>query len=150
MDNVIQLATNKFKLDINGTHGLAHWQRVEANGIEIAQHTGANVNVVRHFAYLHDACRDDEYEDDAHGLRAFAWVTDLWRNGKLPRLTKPELAILAYAIMLHNHGNTSDEPTTGTCWDADRLDLTRCKIIPAARFMSTAYAKQRIEEHHAH
>lgn len=33
--------------------------------------------------------------------------------------------------------NESDEPTIGTCWDADRMDLPRVGIQPDPQKMST-------------
>ena len=35
----------------------------------------------------------------------------------------------------------SDDPTTGACWDADRLNLWRVGITPAARLLSTTEAR---------
>jgi uncharacterized protein len=44
----------------------------------------------------------------------------------------------------------SDDPTIGTCWDADRLDLARegVGIQPRARYMSTEFARE-IADHGA-
>ena len=42
------------------------------------------------------------------------------------------------------HPCTTDDPTIGTCWDADRLDIGRVGIIPHERFMSTAAGKRRV------
>ena len=83
MKHIIDLATQRFKLDINGTHGLAHWQRVESRGLEIAKRTNANITVVRHFAYLHDACREGEWDDNEHGHRSADWCQTLWGDGHL-------------------------------------------------------------------
>ena len=45
-------------------------------------------------------------------------------------------------IRHHTGGRTSDDPTTGTCWDADRLDIGRVGIIPHQRYMSTEPARR--------
>ena len=149
MQNVIELATAQFKLDIDGTHGLRHWQQVEVNGLLLAQQTGANTNVVRHFAYLHDACRDDEHDDPEHGRRAALWMAKLWGDGHL-QLSNKEFMMLESAIRLHNRGLVDPSPTIGTCWDADRFDLVRCGVIPAERFMSTSHGKQLAKEIYEH
>ena len=139
-DQIIQLATRKFELDIDGHHGLPHWQRVEVNGLALALHTGADADVVRHFAWLHDACRLDEDADPEHGQRAATWVERLYMDGRID-LPINEMGLLYRAIRDHNKGRTSDDPTIGTCWDADRLDLFRVGVTPAERFFSTDAAK---------
>jgi uncharacterized protein len=40
---------------------------------------------------------------------------------------------------------TSEVPTIGVCWDADRLDLTRVGIMPDPEFFSTAAGKEAVE-----
>ena len=62
-----------FALDWQGIHGAPHWARVRANGLRLAEITGAHQAVVELFAFLHDSCRLDEYEDPGHGGRAAAW-----------------------------------------------------------------------------
>ena len=42
----------------------------------------------------------------------------------------------------HTGGGLSKDPTIGTCWDADRLDLPRVGVIPTPDFLSTAAAKK--------
>ena len=42
----------------------------------------------------------------------------------------------------HTHGQLIDEPTIGTCWDADRLDLGRVGTEPEARYMSTDFGRE--------
>lgn len=53
-------------------------------------------------------------------------------------LTSEEFELLHYACTWHTDSERHDDPTIGTCWDADRLDLGRAGIIPHAKFMSTA------------
>ncbi len=48
---------------------------------------------------------------------------------------------LVIACRDHSRGRTSPDPTIGSCWDADRLDLLRCGIHPRDRFLSTAAAR---------
>ncbi len=41
----------------------------------------------------------------------------------------------------HTDGKTSDDPTIGACWDADRLDLCRLGDRIDVRALSTAPAR---------
>jgi uncharacterized protein len=50
-------------------------------------------------------------------------------------------ALLATACAGHTDGLLSVDPTVGTCWDADRLDLGRTGKRPRAEFLSTAAAR---------
>ena len=52
------------------------------------------------------------------------------------------MRLLDYAIRHHVDGDVSDDPTIGTCWDADRLDLGRVGIVPDEQYMSTAEGKR--------
>jgi uncharacterized protein len=49
--------------------------------------------------------------------------------------------LLNEAIRLHTSGLTTNEPTIGTCWDADRLDIGRVGMTPIAEYMSTEAGK---------
>jgi uncharacterized protein len=48
---------------------------------------------------------------------------------------------LRAALIEHDRGLVSDDPTIGAAWDADRLDLTRLGIRPRAALLSTGAAK---------
>ena len=54
-------------------HGISHWDRVYENGQRLLA-TGVNPLVVGLFAYLHDSCRMDDWEDLDHGQRAAVWI----------------------------------------------------------------------------
>ena len=43
-------------------------------------------------------------------------------------------------------GDPHADPTIGTCWDADRLDLWRVGITPHVRFLCTAAAHDRVTQ----
>jgi len=135
------LAANGFVLDGHSFHGPDHWQRVERNALEIVADSGGDVTVVRLFAVLHDSQRLNEGSDPEHGLRAANWAKHL-RNVHFT-LDDVRFSQLTEACIWHDTGNVSDDPTIGTCWDADRLDLPRVGIQPIRRFMSTAYGKSR-------
>ena len=136
------LASRRFTLGLHSLHGPDHWQRVERNGLDIAGRTsGADLLLVRLFAVLHDSHRCNEGHDPEHGPRAAAWARELSAVGKYFQLDPHRLDVLCDAITYHDKGRVSDDPTVGTCWDADRLDLPRVGIRPAPRLMSTARGK---------
>lgn len=43
-----------------GFHGVAHWARVLENGLRLADHTGADRDVLTLFALFHDSRRIDD------------------------------------------------------------------------------------------
>jgi hypothetical protein len=49
--------------------------------------------------------------------------------------------LLVDAIHHHTAVKTTNNPTIGLCWDADRLNLWRIGIEPRPSFLSTAAAK---------
>lgn len=127
-------------------HGPRHWRRVEKFGRDLATQTGADLTVVCLFAWFHDAYRYDDGDDPDHGHRAAEAVVTL--QGELFHLTAEALEKLRYACAHHADGLVSDDPTIGTCWDADRLDLGRVGIVPAPEFMSTEAAKHMCSSQH--
>lgn len=128
-----------FECGPDSIHGPDHWQRVEGFGLEIAAASGADLTVVRLFALLHDCRRENDGADPDHGPRAAEMLDRIVPS--VFALDPGRLETLKYAIRHHTRGMTSADPTIGTCWDADRLDIGRVGITPAARFMSTAAAK---------
>ena len=58
-------------------HGLAHWDRVMENAFMIGEDNGADLKIVEYFAYLHDCCRENEWEDPQHGPRAASFAGEL-------------------------------------------------------------------------
>ena len=131
--------TREFQCGADSIHGPAHWRRVEENGLCIAVHSGAVVEVVRLFAVFHDSRRESDWSDECHGERAADYVASL--QCVLFELSDEQLDLLEYACAWHAHGRTSEDATIGTCWDADRLDLGRCDIQPDASLMSTAFGR---------
>ena len=132
--------TREFQCGADSIHGPAHWRRVEENGLRITAHSGAVVEVVRLFAVFHDSRRESDLADENHGERAADYIGSL--QGVLFDLTDEHLDLLQYACAWHAHGRTSQDPTIGTCWDADRLDLGRVGIVPDEQYMSTAEGKR--------
>jgi len=137
---ILRAAMNRFELDRDGIHGVAHWGRVRANGFRLTQLTGANVYVVELFALIHDSCRIDDGHDPEHGLRAAGFAEDLVQRGIL-RIDKTDLELLTTACRWHSHGALLDNVTISTCWDADRLDLGRTGVRPDPDRLCTDAAK---------
>jgi uncharacterized protein len=126
-------------------HGVEHWQRVAVRGAALAAQTpGADPDVVAAFAALHDSQRQNEFADPRHGLRAAMVLIGIDLG-----LTREQRVKLVVALVGHDEGRTSDDPTIGVCWDADRLDLPRVGIIPDPDLLSTDAAREfvaRMEE----
>ena len=133
--------TAQSRVPAEGLHGPAHWRRVERNGLLLAERTGANPTLVRLFALFHDSRREDDGSDHGHGARG-AELAAVWRTEGAFGLPDDEFALLRLACVWHTDGLHHDDPTVGTCWDADRLDLGRVGVIPNARFMSTAFGRE--------
>jgi uncharacterized protein len=134
-------AAGQFRLGKDSLHGPRHWRAVHYNGVSLCEETAADRYVVRLFAVLHDSQRLNEVSDPQHGQRAADWAKAL--RGQDFDLDDDRFGWLRYALIWHDKGQTSEDPTIGTCWDADRLDLPRVGIAPVAKFMSTTAGKRR-------
>lgn len=121
-------------------HGPDHWRRVERNALRLATRTGADVDVVRLFALFHDCRRKNDSRDDGHGARGAKFAERV--RGVLFDLPDEKFEQLVFACTWHTDGGCHDDPTIGTCWDADRLDLVRVGVIPDPRFMSTDFGRE--------
>jgi uncharacterized protein len=128
-----------FRCGSDSIHGPGHWQRVEAFGLRIAESSGADLTVVRLFALLHDSCRLNDGDDLFHGPRAAEMLDRIVPS--VFALDPNRLELLKQAVRYHTSGHTSPDPTIGTCWDADRLDIGRVGITPCAHYMSTVAGK---------
>lgn len=137
---------NFFKIDFMGMHGLPHWARVCKNGLDLIEleealgHT-PRTDVVYLFAYLHDHCRENDDEDYQHGAAAAANAVKLREQGYF-EIDDEGFELLCYAMTHHSHGQTEADITVQICWDADRLDLGRCGIVPDPKYLCTQSAKR--------
>jgi uncharacterized protein len=129
---------------MHSLHGPDHWIRVARNGLYLSDTTGADQDVVVLFALLHDSQRLDDGSDPDHGPRAAEMAAEY--RGEYFDLADDAFALLQYACRWHTHQDFSDNVTIGTCWDADRLDLSRVGITPLPYYMNTELAK-RIARH---
>ena len=130
---------SQYHLRWDGIHGIGHWERVWRIGEALAEQAGADRSVVRAFAFLHDACRLLDSTDPDHGRRGGKLARKL--NRDCLGLAPDQMELLVTACSLHTCGGVSDDPTIGTCWDADRLDLARFGIVPDLELLSTAAAR---------
>ena len=138
-DHLWQLVTAKCRHFEHSIHAPDHWRRVERNGLLLTTRTGADPVVVRLFALFHDSRRENDDEDPDHGARG-AEAASLRPTAY--QLSDEQFQVLHYACTWHTEGEHHPDPTIGTCWDADRLDVGRAGVIPDARFMSTAFARE--------
>lgn len=121
-------------------HGEEHWRCVTATGLALAPTVGGvDATLVFCFGLLHDTRRVNEAVDPEHGERAAAFADELRAEGVLP-LADQRFDLLASALVHHSNGLVSPDPTTGTCWDADRLHLPRVAIQPRPDLLSTRAA----------
>ena len=133
---------SQFKINKRGVHGPSHWARVKHHGLIIGEQVGADLEVIKLFAFLHDSQRVSEYSDPEHGSRAAQYAKSL--NSKFFDLKQDQMELLTLAMEGHSNGDLHLNPTIQTCWDADRLDLGRVGIKPAGEFLS-ATAESHIE-----
>ena len=140
LDRLWELVTGQFNRGRHSVHGPDHWRRVERNGLLLASRSGANVIVVRLFALFHDSRRVNEGWDPQHGARGAKHAAAL--RGVAFDLPDEDFQRLHEACTWHTDGHHHDDPTIGTCWDADRLDLGRVGITPSGEFMSTDFARE--------
>jgi uncharacterized protein len=117
-------------------HGLSHSIRVERNGRLISEKTGANLKVLRMFAYYHDLRRLNNGHDPEHGLRAARLLESL-RDYPMLELNTKELDELCFACEHHTKMLRTGNVTIDACFDADRLDLNRVGIVPLPERMAT-------------
>jgi uncharacterized protein len=137
---ILQAVLDEYSLPWGGDHGVAHWARVLENGVRLAGETGADVDVVRLFAVLHDSRRVNEGHDPEHGPRAAEFARGL--RGRLFDLGDHEFGLLHRACHGHTHERTHPDVTIQTCWDADRLDLGRVGITPHPSRLCTEVARR--------
>jgi uncharacterized protein len=137
---ILDAILEEYDLPWDGDHGIVHWARVYENGVRLAAESGADVDVVRLFAILHDCRRVNEYTDPDHGPRAAEYAREL--RGLLFDLPDPAFRLLHRACAGHTHERTHPDVTIRTCWDADRLDLGRVGITPDPSLLCTDPARR--------
>lgn len=142
----LALVLPQFKLDPKSQiHGIPHWSRVAANGRALCNDMGATLSdrrIVEWFAYLHDACRENDDSDPEHGTRAVALACTARDSGLMPELTELHVDLLCSALAGHSSGATRAQLVIQICWDADRLDLPRVGTTPDPARMCTSAGRR--------
>ena len=110
--DLVELVHTGYALHLDGIHGRAHWARVRANGLRLAEHTGANPEVVELFAILHDSKRENDGRDPLHGARAAQFADGL--RDSLLTLADDAFELLRFACEFHTNGLTEADITVMT------------------------------------
>ena len=142
MQATMRAILDGYTLPLRGYHGVVHWARVLENGLRVAEVNGADVDVVTLFALFHDSRRVNEHRDNGHGLRGAELARSL--RGTLVHFDDDRFEKLFEACRLHTDGLTDADATLQACWDADRLDLGRVGVTPAADRLCTDAARDLI------
>ena len=123
-------------------HGPHHWRLVAATGAELLRTVPeADPFIVLLFGLFHDSQRETDYVDPEHGPRGARLARELI-PAAFPDLEPDRLDTLCRACDLHTTAPPTTDPTLGTCWDSDRLNLWRVGIEPSPLYLSTAEAKR--------
>ena len=123
-------------------HGITHWQHVEAFGLMMwEQCPAADKEVIRWFAYLHDAMRGCDGYECEHGAAAAKFISRI-RKTFLRDLTDGQIRTLKLACKYHTVRQHTDDLTVNICFDADRLDLPRVGIRPEVKKMASDIGKE--------
>ena len=142
VEKIRSLASRHATVDGPSIHGPLHWAQVEANGLRIASHIGADPTVVTLFAILHDSQRQNDGHDSGHGQRAAELIIRM--GAEFGFLSDGQIKQLCHACRWHTHEKHNTDLTIGACYDADRLDLGRVGIAPDPSFLNSDFAKQMI------
>ena len=135
IEKVREFAIGHTRMGIDSIHGIDHWDRVARNG-KALNVSGADLEVVLCFAYLHDVERLHDGYDEEHGPRA-AKLIDQVRDSVLGFLDDKQIGLLKEACTLHTTCHRTGNPTIDACFDSDRLDLPRVYIMPDPDKMAT-------------
>lgn len=140
---------SSFHLDLNGDHGILHWERVYINCLKLSKYYQVNSEVFELFSLLHDSKRKTEYEDIEHGKRSGLFIKELINN-RIIQLSNEDKKRLIFACSNHTKPNKNAklylDPVVQICFDADRLDIGRVGIIPEEKYFLTKYAKRLVED----
>ena len=136
-----RLLTATYASPSSPLHGAGHALEVAFAGVRLIEAGAlADPSVVLAFAVLHDSQRRSEGHDPEHGARAAEVARDL--HEEVHGLTEVQLEVLCSALVDHDRGRTSIDPTIGACWDADRLTLPRVGIAPRPEYLSTTAGRE--------
>ena len=137
---LLQAIRDQYALPWWGLHGVPHWARVYENALRLLDRTRADREVLLYFALFHDAMRVNESWDEGHGRRGAEFAASL--RGSYFDLTSHQFELLFFACAQHTEGLVEADPTVQICWDADRLDLARARILPHPDHLCCPTARQ--------
>ena len=141
LKDIEEFALSEFIMSQESIHGVDHWHQVKENGIFLSHQPGVDTLVVSVFSLLHDCKRVEDWEDPEHGERSAELVRKV-RHSVLKPLSNEQIEQLWWACFYHNKGIVHSDLTIGSCFDADRLELSRCGIVPKVELMSTPLGKR--------
>lgn len=128
---------DEFPAYVSWFHGVTHWEHIEKFGLMMAKECpGADTDVIRWFAYIHDCRRGTEGWCEEHGRIAAKFIAKI-RNTFLSDLSDEQITILRLACRSHTVKRRTKEITADICLDADRLDLYRVGIKPDPKLMAS-------------
>lgn len=135
--------SENFEMWSSPIHGLSHWNRVWSYGQTIGWSVDADMEIVEHFAYLHDCRRYDDGIDPGHGGRAGIFAK---QNRELFDLSDAQFKQLVRAVSGHTDAmpgcKAGEDPTLAVCWDSDRLDIDRVGFTVDPQYLFTDMAKE--------
>jgi uncharacterized protein len=136
------LVASSYRNHRHPVHGWSHALEVAAAGIRLLEGGASEADpaVLLAFAILHDSQRFLDGHDPDHGRRAADVAGRL--AGDCHWLSQNQIRVLRSALVAHDRGQVSPDPTVGACWDADRLTLSRVGIKPDPGLMSTWAGKR--------
>lgn len=138
---VVDEVIRQYRLEHDGFHGPAHWERVLVNCLLLQQVLPNYVceHTAFLFALFHDSRRFDEGTDINHGRRGADYFLQMYETGELPLETGffstiadfEAMKSRAYrAMAYHTTSRFENDPKVASCLDGDRLDLMRVGIYP--------------------
>ena len=130
----VDFLARQYQLNHNRCHDIEYWFRVIINGRLIA----ADIEVIEHFALLHDMVRKDEKWGSLHGNRSVQFALSL--SGSWIKLNRFQMQQLTEACRDHSMGHLSKDLTIQACWDADRLDVGKLDNMPNHTYPATNIA----------
>lgn len=117
-------------------HGNDHWRAVASQGLTLAAVNNMPqeaFHAAAIFGLYHDSRRHNDDYDPEHGARG---AEALAASPIADVLPTSMLETLMTSCVLHDGGQTTQNPIMGLGWDADRSVLTRVGIEPDFSFFS--------------
>jgi uncharacterized protein len=134
-DLLVTKLLKEFPLNLHGLHGIGHWARVNSNGQMLAKLYSLNPEILALFSIFHDCRRIDDFSDKNHGLNGADYAKLL--RGEFFELRDNDFQVLYKACKYHSLQINCSNKTIQACWDSDRLDIGRCKVLLNLDYIAT-------------